>query len=169
MYWYWLFLPRHITWTEAWENNYDTIIQIKKHSLNSFKLFTLWSTNAKELFQTKRNEDMWQTTKYNKELGAGRYVKLLRYLAQSELRTIQTTPIFKVMNLIITGWLYKTMVLSLGSTNKYSEMKRYAFNLFSGLPPHNIHNVQKTNTEWWIPSKGYTRFQGTIPTTSLQT
>ena len=55
-----------------------------------------------ELFQTKK----YVTTKYNKELGAGRYVKLLRYLAQSELKTIQTTPIFKIMNLIITGWLF---------------------------------------------------------------
>lgn len=161
MYQYWLFLPRHITWTEAWENNYDTIIQIKKHSLNNFKFFMLWSTNAKELFQTKK----YVTTKYNKELGAGRYVKLLRYLAQSELKTIQTTPIFKIMNLIITGWclLYKRVLLN---TNKYSEMKRYAFNLISGLPPQNIHNVQKTNIEWWIPNKGYPRFQGTIPTTS---
>lgn len=61
----------------------------------------LWSTNAKELFQTKK----YVTTKYNKELGAGRYVKLLRYLAQSELKTIQTTPP-KIMNLIITGWLF---------------------------------------------------------------
>ena len=31
---------------------------------------------------------------------------------------------------------------------KHSEMKRYAFNLISGLPPHNIHNMQKTNVEW---------------------
>lgn len=87
------------------------------------------------------------TTKYNKELGAGRYVKLLRYLAQSELKTIQTTPIFKIMNLIITGWLSLLHKRVLLNTNKYSEMKRYAFNLISGLPPQNIHNVQKANIE----------------------